>query len=135
MKTLKKIGIWMDHSMAHITEFDSEIKETKIITSDFTFQDKVETLQHTESGMHNKEQQKLSTYYKDLAQIIKNFDEVILFGPTDAKVELYNELKENHQFDAIKIEVKNTDKMSDKEQCNFVDDYFKRFDFKTTKEL
>jgi len=130
MKTLKKIGIWMDHSMAHITEFDSEIKETKIITSDFTFQDKVETLQRSESGMHNKEQQKLSTFYKDLAQIIKNFDEVILFGPTDAKVELYNTLKENHQFDKIKIEVKNTDKMSDKEQRNFVDDYFKRFDFK-----
>jgi hypothetical protein len=130
MKTLKKIGIWMDHSMAHITEFDSEIQETKIITSDFTFQDKVETLQRSENEMHNKEQQKQGTYYKNLAQIIKNFDEVILFGPTDAKVELYNLLKDNHQFDAIKIEVKNTDKMSDKEQRNFIDDYFKRFDFK-----
>jgi stalled ribosome rescue protein Dom34 len=130
MKTLKKIGIWMDHSMAHITEFDSEIKETKIITSDFTFQDRVETLERSESEMHNKEQHKQATYYKNLAQIIKNFDEVILFGPTNAKVELYNELKENHQFDAIKIEVKNTDKMSDKEQRNFIDDYFKRFDFK-----
>ncbi|WP_310560826.1 hypothetical protein [Flavobacterium sp.] len=130
MKTLKKIGIWMDHSMAHITEFDSEIEETKIITSDFTFQDKVETLQRSESEMHNKEQQKQTTYYKNLAQIIKNFDEVILFGPTDAKVELYNQLKADHQFDAIKIEVKNTDKMSDKEQRNFIDDYFKRFDFK-----
>jgi ADP-heptose:LPS heptosyltransferase len=130
MKTLKKIGIWMDHSMAHITEFDSEIKETKIITSDFTFQDRVETLERSESEMHNKEQHKQATYYKNLAQIIKNFDEVILFGPTDAKVELYNELKDNHQFDKIKIEVKNTDKMSDKEQRNFIDDYFKRFDFK-----
>jgi stalled ribosome rescue protein Dom34 len=124
MKTLKKIGIWMDHTMAHITEFDSEIHETKIITSDFSFQDKVDTLQRSESGMHNKEQQKLSTYYNELAQIIKNFDEVILFGPTDAKVELYNELKNNHQFDAIKIEVSNTDKMSEKEQRNFIDDYF-----------
>lgn len=130
MKTLKKIGIWMDHSMAHITEFDSEIKETKIITSDFTFQDRVETLERSESEMHNKEQQKQATYYKNLAQIIKSFDEVILFGPTDAKVELYNILKENHQFDSIKIEVKNTDKMSNKEQQLFVDDYFKRFDFK-----
>jgi len=130
MKTLKKIGIWMDHSMAHITEFDSEIKETKIITSDFTFQDRVETLQRSESEMHNKEQHKQATYYKNLAQIIKGFDEVILFGPTDAKVELYNILRENQQFDSIKIEVKNTDKMSDKEQRNFVDDYFKRFDFK-----
>lgn len=130
MKTLKKIGIWMDHSMAHITEFYSDIKETKIITSDFTFQDRVETLERSENEMHNKEQQKQTTYYKNLAQIIKGFDEVILFGPTDAKVELYNLLKDNHLFDAIKIEVKNTDKMSDKEQQNFVDDYFKRFDFK-----
>jgi hypothetical protein len=39
-------------------------------------------------------------------------------------------LKENHQFNKIKIEVKNTDKMSDQEQRLFVDDYFKRFDFK-----
>lgn len=130
MQTLKKAGIWMDHSMAHITEFNSDIHETKIITSDFSYQDKVDTLQRSESGMHNKEQQKMSAYYKELAQIIKNFDEVILFGPTDAKVELYNELKNNHQFDAIKIEVSNTDKMSEKEQRNFIDDYFKRFDFK-----
>lgn len=130
MKTPKKIGIWMDHSMAHITEFDSEIQETKIITSDFTFQDREATLQRSESEMHNKEQQKMATYYKHLAQIIKNFDEVILFGPTNAKVELYNELKENHQFDAVKIEVKTTNKMSDKEQRSFIDDYFKRFDFK-----
>lgn len=130
MKTLKKIGIWMDHSMAHITEFDSDVQETKIITSDFTSQERAETLQRSESEMHNKEQQKQDTYYKNLAQIIKSFDEVILFGPTNAKWELYNQLKENHQFDSVKIEVKNTDKMSDKEQRNFIDDYFKRFDFK-----
>ena len=130
MKTLKQLGIWMDHSNAHLIEFDSEIKETKNITSDFTFQDREETLQRSESEMHNKEQHKQATFYKNLAKIIKNFDEVILFGPTDAKVELYNDLKENHQFDKIKIEVKNTDKMSDQEQRLFVDDYFKRFDFK-----
>jgi stalled ribosome rescue protein Dom34 len=87
-------------------------------------------LQRSESEMHNKERQKQNTFYKNLAKSIKNFDEVILFGPTDAKVELYNDLKENHQFNKIKIEVKNTDKMSDQEQRLFVDDYFKRFDFK-----
>jgi stalled ribosome rescue protein Dom34 len=130
MKTLKKIGIWMDHSNAHLIEFDSEIKETKTITSDFTFQDREETLQRSESEMHNKEQHKQNTYYKNLAKIIKNFDEVILFGPTDAKMELYNDLKENHQFDKIKIEVKNADNMGDEKQRRFVDDYFKRFDFK-----
>ncbi len=130
MKTLKKLGIWMDHSNAYLIEFSSEVKETKTITSDFTFQDKVETLQRSESEMHNKEQHKQTTFYKNLAAVIKNFDEVILFGPTDAKVELFNFLKESHNYDKIKIEVKNTDKMSDIEQHHFVRDYFKRLEFK-----
>jgi stalled ribosome rescue protein Dom34 len=130
MKTLKKIGIWMDHSNAYLIEFSSEVKETKNISSDFTFQDREETLQRSESEMHNKEQQKQTSFYKNLAAIIKNFDEVILFGPTNAKVELFNFLKENHKYDTLKIDVKNTDKMNDREQHQFVHDYFKRFEFK-----
>ena len=130
MKTSKKIGIWMDHHNAHLIEFSTEVKETKTITSDFTFQDKEETLQRSESEMHNKEQHKQSTFYKNLAAVIKDYNEVLLFGPTDAKVELFNFLKENHKYDNIKIEVKNTDKMSDVDQHQFVRDYFKRFEFK-----
>jgi len=130
MRVSKKLGIWLDHSNAYLIEFSSEVKETKMITSDFTFQDREETLQRSESEMHNKEQHKQTTFYKKLAAIIKNFDEVILFGPTDAKAELFNFLKESHSYDAIKIEVISTDKMSDIEQRQFVRDYFKRFEFK-----
>jgi len=130
MRVSKKLGIWLDHSNAYLIEFTSEVKETKMITSDFTFQDREETLQRSESEMHNKEQHKQATFYKKIAAVIKNFDEVILFGPTHAKVELFNFLKESHLYDAIKIEVKNTDKMSDIEQRQFVRDYFKRFEFK-----
>jgi stalled ribosome rescue protein Dom34 len=130
MKSSKKLGIWMDHHNAHLIEFSTEVKETKTITSDFTFQDKEETLQRSESEMHNKEQHKQTTFYKNLAAVIKDYNEVLLFGPTDAKVELFNFLKENHKYDNIKIEVKNTDKMSDVDQHHFVRDYFKRFEFK-----
>lgn len=130
MKTIKQLGIWMDHSNANIIEFASDTKETKTITSDFTSHDRTETLQRSENEMHNKEQQKQGTFYKNLSKIIKDFDEVILFGPTNAKAELHNLLKENHQFDNIKIEVKNADKMTDKEQHDFVNVYFTRFDFK-----
>lgn len=120
----------MDHSKARIIEFSDEVKETKIIESDFTYHDKVETLKRSESEMNNKEQQKLSSYYKNIAEIIENFNEVLLFGPTDAKVELYNFLKNHHKYDKIKIEVKNTDKMREDEQHHFVRDYYKKFDFK-----
>ncbi len=130
MKTLKKLGIWMDHSSANIIEFTLDVTAIQTISSDFDAEDKSETLQRSENEMHNKEQQKHGTFYKNLSKIIKEYDEVLLFGPTEAKNELYNLLKENHQFDKIKIEVKNSDKMNYKEQHNFVDEYFKRFDFK-----
>lgn len=130
MKTQKKLGIWMDHSNAHLIEFASDVKETKIISSDFDAEDRAETLQRSENEMHNKDQQKQGTFYKNISKIIRDFDEILLFGPTDAKSELYNLLKENHQFDKIKVEVKSADKMTDKEQHIFVNDYFTRFDFK-----
>ena len=129
MKTLKKIGIWMDHSVAHLIEFSSEIKATKTIQCDFTNMDKVETLQRGEKEMHHKEQQKQASFYKDIAAEIKNYNEVLLFGPTDAKMELFNSLKKNHLFESIKIDCKTADKMTDKEQHLFVKEYFKRHEF------
>jgi hypothetical protein len=55
---------------------------------------------------------------------MKDYDEVILFGPTDAKSELYNLLKNDHHFDKIRIEVKPADKMTENQQQAFVKKYF-----------
>ena len=126
----KRLGIWMDHSNAHLIEFSSEVKDTQTINSSFSNEDKVETLKRSEKEMQHKEHQKQTTHYKDLAKVIENFDEVLLFGPTDAKAELFNYLKVDHKYDKIKIEVKNADNMSDVELHHFVRDYFKRFEFK-----
>jgi len=56
--------------------------------------------------------------------VIKNYDEVLLFGPSEAKAELYNILKAEHQFTKIKIEIKQTDKLTENQQHAFVRDYF-----------
>lgn len=129
MKTIKKLGIWMDHSVAHLIEFSSEVKATHSIKCDFSHTDKEHTLQRSESEMHNKEQQKQATFYKEIAAEIIKYNEVLLFGPTDAKIELYNSLKKNHLFETIKMECKTADKMTDKEQHLFVKEYFKRHEF------
>ena len=63
--------------------------------------------------------------YKAIGDVIKNFNEVIVFGPTDAKVELVNFLKQDHHFDNIKIEVKNSDKMTEHQEFAFVKAHFK----------
>ena len=47
MKKAKKLGIWMDHSIAHIIEFKDQWYELKTIESNFTHQDKVESLAKT----------------------------------------------------------------------------------------
>jgi len=55
-----------------------------------------------------------------LGAIIKNYREVLLFGPTDAKHELQNMLHKDHLFADIKITVEQADKMTENQQHAFV---------------
>jgi len=126
-KTAKKLGIWMDHAHAHLSECTTEKPQTigtTMIQSKFTHDEESTTLEKSEKGMHNKEQHMQADYYKKLGEYIRNFDDVLLYGPTDAKVELLNILRADHQFDKITIETKSADKMSEHQQHAFVQDYF-----------
>jgi len=71
----------MDHSIAPLIEFTSNSFEIKTIESEFTHQDKAQALAKSESLMYSKEQQQLSSYYKKLGEIIKDYEKVLLFGP------------------------------------------------------
>ncbi len=124
MKPLKKLGIWMDHSDAHLVEYKPNEMKTRFISSDFTHEVKEESLSKSESKMHNKEQQEQSYYYKKLGEVIKAYDDIVLFGPTDAKVELQNMLHEDHHFDNIKIHVEQSDKLTNNQLHAYVKDYF-----------
>lgn len=121
MKTTKYLGIWMDNSTAHIIAFGQETAETNTIHSK-----QEQGSGSNENIMHNKEQRVQTEYYKELGELIKNYEEVILFGPTNAKVELMNVLKEDHHFDTIRIEVQTADKMTDNQQIAFVKEYFSK---------
>lgn len=122
--TGNKIGIWMDHSIAHLMEYSNHPFEIKTIESDFTHQEKINSLLKGEVHMHNKEQQLQSKYYKKLMTVVKNYKEVILFGPTDAKEELFNVIASDNRFENINIQVKQTDKMTAKQKHNFVKEFF-----------
>jgi hypothetical protein len=126
MTITKNLGIWMDHASAHVMEFTTEPIETRIIHSKFTHQEKEHTLGKGENLMHNKEQHEQSDYYKRLGDVIRDFEAVILFGPTGAKAELLNLLRADHRFEKIKIEVKQTDKMTEPQEHAFVREYFSK---------
>ena len=114
----------MDHSNAHLMEFTADPITTDVISSDFTHVEKEHSLGKSEHLMHNKEQHDQSGYYKKLGQAILNFEEVLIFGPTDAKTELFNSLRADHRFDKIKLETRHADKMTENQQHAFVRAHF-----------
>ena len=119
-----KLGIWMDHANAHLIEFPTDDHEESLISSKFTHEIKSTAFDKSENLMHNKERHEQLAFYKKLGIAIRNYESVILFGPTNAKVELYNFLRADHNFANIKIETKHADKMTDRQQYAFVKHYF-----------
>ena len=124
MKTTKHLGIYMDHSVAHLMELTNDTIMTSTVESQSTLMDEANYLRKDEGLMHNIEHYQRSDYYKRLSSVMKDYDEVILFGPTEAKSELYNLLKNDHHFDKIRIEVKPADKMTENQQQAYVKKYF-----------
>lgn len=74
--------------------------------------------------MHNKEQQLQNGYYLQLGDVIRSYEKVVLFGPTDAKTELFNLLRADNRFEGVKIEVLPADKMTENQQHAYVKAYF-----------
>jgi hypothetical protein len=126
MKPTKKLGIWMDHSIAHLMEFTSNPFEIKSIESHLIRPKEMDALVKTEQWIHSKEQQQLSHYYRKLGLAIKDYKRVLLFGPTNAKFELFDVLSEDEGFVHIKIEIKETDKMTENQKNAFVKSYFSK---------
>lgn len=122
--TRKKIGIWMDYSIAHLMEYSNNPFEIKTIESNFTPQQKLNSIKKGELHMLDKEMQEQSKYYKKLIDVVKKYKEVILFGPTNAKDELFDVLNADIRFEDVNIEVKQTDKMTARQQHAFVIDFF-----------
>ena len=114
----------MDHSTANMMEFTTDPIETTSLDSKFNHSEKEESLSKSENVMHNKEQHEQASYYKQITEILKDFDEVLLFGPTNAKVELANIIGADHRYSKIKIHIHSTDKLTENQQHAFVKKYF-----------
>lgn len=124
MKIAKRVGIWMDHSNARIMDYSSEGFEIKIVKSNAQHLDNQADILHSEKLLHNKEERTLKAYYKQLIDLIKDYDQALLFGPTDAKTELYNLIRQDHRYNNLKIETKSANKMSYEQQHDYIQDYF-----------
>jgi hypothetical protein len=123
METKNNLGIWMDHSTAHLINLNSKNKSRSIV-SEFTSETKEEALIRSEILMHNKRQQMHEKFYEKIGAEILKYNHVLLFGPTNAKVELHNYLNKDLHFKDIKIDIEPADKMTDNEKDAFVKNHF-----------
>jgi hypothetical protein len=126
MKEIKQLAVYMDHTNALLLELENKLIVSRKITcvpEDKDDTDNQDT--HSIPAHSTEEQQHESTYYKEIGDIIENYGQVVLFGPTDAKNELYNLLKDHHRFNDITFELVSTDKMSNKQKHDFVTAYYK----------
>lgn len=126
MKSLKRLGIWMDHSTANIMELSNDKVISVTLDSTPAFPEQIENLRMDERLMHNKVKNEQSDFYEKLSYIINDYDEVLLFGPTEAKTELFNLLKDNRRFEKIKISVEPTDKITENQQHAFLKNFYNK---------
>lgn len=117
---MKKLGIYIDQSSANLIELTVDILEKKSTDS---FNEK-----HTEAESENhiefKESHLQNYYFKKLSEYILYYNEVLLFGTSNAINKLFDMISYDNRFYKINIAIKQTDKMTYKQQNDFVSDFF-----------
>ena len=127
MKNLKQLGIYMDHAHAFLMELENDMILSRNIVSGWNETEDNDNIHIHSNGFHSDEKKQLqSAYYHEISDIIRHYQRVLLFGPTDAKNELHNLLTFNHLFNEIKLEFVDTDKMNNVQMHEFMKEYFKK---------
>jgi len=125
MKTDKTLGIYLDYKNAIFMELINKM----IVSRNIKFEFKEINNNHSEKegeDVHNRKEHHLpSAYFLEICDIIRNYNMVVLFGPNEAKNELFNLLEFDHSFDTIKIQNEKSVAMSEPEMHNFVKEFYK----------
>lgn len=120
MGEVKKLGIWMCHSNVHLVEYTNEIPDP-LLLKEVAENHLIET---SEATRQNEAFHIQTESFKKLGTAIENYSEVLLFGPIDVKLEFLKFLKADTRFDQIKIDVQQTNEMSEDQQQVFVSKHF-----------
>ena len=132
----KKVGLWLDHSHAHFIDFSKgpAVVETAFSGEESQLRFGGEHGTGTQMGnnrstnsehhRHNREQEHMHEYYNMLADRLKNYDDIFLFGPTTAKDELFNKLNADKSFASKTIQVQSADHMTENQMIAKTRKYF-----------
>ena len=118
IETGKKIGVWLDHRQAHFIDVSKGLAIVETAFSDQESQPRyrgehgIGTLlgdhrsTNNEHHIHNRRENIIAQYYEMIIELLKQYDSILLFGPTSAKYELHNRLLKDKHFDTKVVVVK-----------------------------
>lgn len=131
----KQIGVFMDHSGATLLTPDS-IQE-KIISSGIAHPIRTDgeggdgtqlgnyRSTNNETHKHNKEQNQLHVYFKNLVEHLKPFDEILILGPTTARDEFHNYFQKEKLLHEKMIVIEKSNYLSENQLREKIINFFK----------
>ncbi|MCP9757490.1 hypothetical protein EGI26_20200 [Lacihabitans sp. CCS-44] len=130
MYTQKRIEIWIDEDSAHLIEFRKLRVETVIIRA--RIKEKEKFLQPKEELIDDSNLQE--NFFKKISEQLKDFEEILVFGPDDAKQSFEKYLKMTILFADKNIILQIADKMTDNHKHAFVNKHFKTLSYKKNEK-
>lgn len=134
MKENRKIGIWLDYNNAQIIQEEGSASEPINISSEVdAYHIKggsaakvpwgpVDTV--SESKLLNKRKQQLAKYYKTIVENLNSGDELLIFGPAEAKLGLQKFIEGYTKIRPSLTGVKTVKFMTENQKKEFVRNHF-----------
>jgi len=121
-----KVGIWIDHKKAVIVSALSDGVTTKTLESEVEAHPRYAGQQGAEGEKKYEERhsQHLDRYYDEVIRQLTDADELLIFGPGEAKLELKERLRRSKAHSERTIGIETTDKLTDPQIVAKVKEHF-----------
>lgn len=123
MTEKKFAGLWLDqHKAIVVKNHDAQNAFKFFLCSPVKAE--VQHGNSNENAANNAEQTNKAKYFKEIAHLLTNSEEVFITGPGTIQEELKNFLHDTAQFKNLKITLGTAQQMSDEEVLNAVKSHF-----------
>lgn len=140
MEHYKQVGVWIDHSKAHLIGFKSgqarlletvespyeSVRRIEGEGNDMTrFSSSPEYSSNNEYKKHQIVQNEINEYMRIMEQKLASFEDILLFGPGTMKERMKNRLREKKAFEGKWLSVEHSNKLTENQLVAFVREFYK----------
>ena len=133
MKTQK--GIWIDKKKAVVITLKNGQEERAVYDSDVVTRERIEgeskafgrfgdQYLNEERKKEAREELQIKDFLDEMTEVLREADEVVIFGPAEMKIELKKQMEEDHRLSLTIQGVETADSMTENQIAAWVRDYF-----------